>query len=796
VTAALAYALLAQLAIVAHAPTTVAACEPVELSVAVSAPGTIAPRVLMPSLTPFELLRTTSRPSVSQTAGRPTIMVEHKYVVTTDRVGSFTIPPFEAHLGGAIARSRPLKIEVQASREEGSVPTVVTRAQIDTSLDVNFRALALPETVYVGQQANYEVAVFLSETVRDRLRRNPTFFPPDMQSMLAYDLPVVKGEPPRRRVGRRCFDALVYQRAVFPLMAGRFVVPPAQLVYALSLTPSFFSREESHELRTDSAVIVAIDPPTAFRPADFSGAVGALRVAAKLDTTAGRVGDPLTLSVRVEGTGNVKLFPRPALTVPWGTLVAGEERVRVDTTGRRIRGSKEFDWILTPHNAGELDVPAVRYTFFNPDGRRYETAVASPLRVSITPGIGAAADTATTERALAIRTTYRGPLGRPLYSRSEYWLLLAAAPLPALLFGARTRRRVRTRAVNRRRELRAVAADRGAGARGLRRAFTTALGDRLGLSPDTFSRAGALDRALRHAGVPAGLAADTERFLRKLDESAFAADGALPDGAGKRAIELYARVDAEALRPWEMPGGAHLFLVAALSVGAAGALLAAAHEGAGELFGAGVRAYESRNYDGAQRAFGTLARQEPRAPDAWANFGTASWAARDTARAVAGWQRALRLEPLAGDVRARLGELHEETLAAAGFVPPVTPTALAIALAVGWWGAWIAGALRIRRRAGSWRPVAMFGLATVALGVATVHQVERLSGRDIVVVQTAGPLAVSPALGADPAGHTDVGEVARVRALHGVWSRVVLDGGRSGWVESARLISLAAPSID
>jgi hypothetical protein len=36
---------------------------------------------------------------------------------------------------------------------------------------VNFRALTLPETVFVGQQANYEVAVFLKSVVRDRLRQ-------------------------------------------------------------------------------------------------------------------------------------------------------------------------------------------------------------------------------------------------------------------------------------------------------------------------------------------------------------------------------------------------------------------------------------------------------------------------------------------------------------------------------------------------------------------------------------------------------------------------------------------------
>ena len=69
-------------------------------------------------------------------------------------------------------------------------------------------------------------------------------------------------------------------------MPGRFAIPPAQLVYSLPLSASFFSREETHELQTDSTVIVAVEPPTQGRPSDYGGAVGNLRVAAKLDTIA------------------------------------------------------------------------------------------------------------------------------------------------------------------------------------------------------------------------------------------------------------------------------------------------------------------------------------------------------------------------------------------------------------------------------------------------------------------------------------------------------------------------------
>jgi tetratricopeptide (TPR) repeat protein len=333
-------------------------------------------------------------------------------------------------------------------------------------------------------------------------------------------------------------------------------------------------------------------------------------------------------------------------------------------------------------------------------------------------------------------------------------------------------------------------------ARSLRRAFTAALGERLGVNPDALSRSGALDRVLRHAGVPPGLASETEHFLRRLDEAAYSAGNELPERAARRTLELYKRIDAEALRLWEVPPVAGFLFVSILLAGVAGALAAAAPEPSGRLFDAGVRAYQERRYDDAQRAFGAVAHQEPRAPDAWANLGTASWAARDTARAVAGWQRALRLEPLAADMRDRLDDVHPATIGSVAFVPPATPAALAVALALGWWAAWLAETVRTRRKSGSRRPAVLLAAATLALALATVQQSERLSARDLVVVRVGGSLAVSPALGADRAADTEVGEIARVRAIHGVWSRVALDGGRHGWIESARLISLAAPPLD
>ena len=83
--------------------------------------------------------------------------------------------------------------------------------------------------------------------------------------------------------------------------------------------------------------MVARAPPLAGRPTDFTGAVGELTLASRTDAAGVRVGDPMLLTLSVEGRGNVKLFPRPAFSVSWGSIVAGQERVHLDTTMDVVR---------------------------------------------------------------------------------------------------------------------------------------------------------------------------------------------------------------------------------------------------------------------------------------------------------------------------------------------------------------------------------------------------------------------------------------------------------------------------
>jgi hypothetical protein len=99
---------------------------------------------------------------------------------------------------------------------------------------------------------------------------------------------------------------------------------------------------------------------------------GRIAVTARVDTPTSRVGDPVTLTVSVRGTGNVSLFPRPSIALPWGDAVNGAERVAIDSGVALVQGRKEFEWVVTPRREGTLEVPALRYPYWNPYTEQYE----------------------------------------------------------------------------------------------------------------------------------------------------------------------------------------------------------------------------------------------------------------------------------------------------------------------------------------------------------------------------------------------------------------------------------------
>ena len=246
--------------------------------------------------------------------------------------------------------------------------------------------------------------------------------------MLSYDLASLNSVP--RYAGSRKYEVHVFQRALFPLTAGRHEIPPARLEYALPLSNSFFAREESHSARTQSLVVIAREPPVPGRPVGYRGAVGRLDLQTRLDRRNQRTGDPFTYTAVVFGTGNVSLLPRPELTC------RGRMSCRARSACRWIRrrhwcaGGRNSTGSSRRCSPGRQAVPAIRYPFFNPYTEQYEVAIGRVDTLAIT-GDPVVADGSASDSTpvLPIRRTYEGDVPAPITDSPVFWFLIAMAPL-------------------------------------------------------------------------------------------------------------------------------------------------------------------------------------------------------------------------------------------------------------------------------------------------------------------------------------------------------------------------------
>jgi len=273
----------------------------------------------------------------------------------------------------------------------------------------------------------------------------------------------------------------------------------------------------------DAGVTLDVAEPPAPRPAGFTGAVGTFELSAALPDETFRVGEPTHLQVTVRGQGS---FARLAVDGLPATDQLNTYGVTSEFTSgpTALGGEKIFTQTIMPRRAGELTIPALTLTYFDPRARRYVTRRTTPFRISVAPAgagaeatSGAAAPTtgpvgdgpATTVPAeTALPAAPRATL-TPLFETAPFWALVGAMALATLalsllgrahqrgLLGRlRAERRVRREIVLQRRKIGAAVARGdaialfGAG----RKALQARLGARWGVPAEAIAAADVVSR--------------------------------------------------------------------------------------------------------------------------------------------------------------------------------------------------------------------------------------------------------------------------------------------------------------
>ncbi len=202
------------------------------------------------------------------------------------------------------------------------------------------------------------------------------------------------------------------------------------------------------DLTTRRSLTVAL-PPTDGRPDDYAGAVGDFVVALQGVPEEVSVGEPVELVWTVSGQGNFDALDVTGVAdgATWDSYPV--ERAFEPTNRSRTRGTLTLTQLVVPREPGELALPPLSFSWFDPAAEAYKTSTLQVPSVRVTGSAGASpAPTATAagrstgeDTVPTVRDIHREHLLPATAHASVLWVVGALwATLAAVwLFGARLR---------------------------------------------------------------------------------------------------------------------------------------------------------------------------------------------------------------------------------------------------------------------------------------------------------------------------------------------------------------------
>jgi len=345
--------------------------------------------------------------------------------VTPQMAGIFTIP-------GVTPKSQPLVLQVNslpgsagAPRPSGprapNPPPILAGGAIPKGVHLTddgsaYVRLSVPKReVYVGESIPVDIEIGMRSGFVSSLNGLPkltgdNFTLNNLSHQPERNERMIEGQPFVLLTWRSVLS--VVKPGTFPLSAA---VPLTVKIRTRSRRESalddqfgdpfwqnLFGASVSKDINVESPPLElkVLELPAEGRPADFHGAIGTFAIESDISPVKAEVGDPVTLRMRVVGSGN---FDRVDSTMldhveQWKTYPPKSAFNSNDPIGHK--GEKVFEQPLVASKPGVQTLPALTFSYFDPHAKRYETARSPPLSVTISPSL---ADSTQMAPALAAR---------------------------------------------------------------------------------------------------------------------------------------------------------------------------------------------------------------------------------------------------------------------------------------------------------------------------------------------------------------------------------------------------------
>lgn len=395
------YASYAQVNFQASAPAVVSVGEQFRYTLLLNSSGT---GLKLPGLAGFQLVMgpsTSSSTSMQYINGQMsrTQTTTYTYIFQALSKGTFTIAPASITVEGTVVSSNSITIEVVEGEKPQTAPGTQQQQSPQTSqstggsdADVFIRAIVSKTNVFQGEPL---VVTFKLYTRLDATNlENPKA--PALNGFYLQEIEV----PPLSSLEREMVNGEVYGTGVlrkvvlFPQRAGELIIDPYELDVIVrervaSAPRGFFddffgSAQLVRKKAVSPAIKINVKPLPQPRPQDFSGAVGNFSIEVSADKTQVKANEPVNYSIKISGTGNLKLIEQPKVDFPIGFEVFDAQvKESVRNTESGSSGSKSFEILLIPRHQGAYRIPPLNFSWFDPASGSYKSYSGEEISLQI-----------------------------------------------------------------------------------------------------------------------------------------------------------------------------------------------------------------------------------------------------------------------------------------------------------------------------------------------------------------------------------------------------------------------------
>ena len=337
--------------------------------------------------------------------------IKYTYILQASKEGSFTIAPATVSVDGKTYTSNSIKIKIVP--RDKNAPTQqqpgvnIQRGESLGSSSATSQNVS-PQDLYlrlsVSKQDVYEqeciVATLKLFSRYDNTATDGTNAKiPDFQGFLMQDIEVPHDKPWQHEYinGLNYKTVVLRQWLLYPQRSGTFTIDPAKLDAIVTVVVprqnSVFNslQDVRKTLYTPTVKINVKALPVEDKPVPFSGGVGEFTFSSTLTPEHPKANEALTLTLKYEGIGNIKLLKDPEVKFP-ADIEVYDPKITNDfvPTANGFSGSKTIEYMAIPRHQGNYVIPAVEFSYFDLKSKRYKTVKSQEYTVKVEKGSGVA----------------------------------------------------------------------------------------------------------------------------------------------------------------------------------------------------------------------------------------------------------------------------------------------------------------------------------------------------------------------------------------------------------------------